>query len=275
MLNEKNIITGLSEKHSILKQKNYFGRWKLSYNVTNEQGESAFGESFIDGYMHPLYKKWFLPVIGGIPAPGFHITKTITVFDPDNNEEHQGLVEWLLAHPKVMVEGLDIDEEILNSKKAANKIKLINIDYVDVSEMEDEEIIDKIVGRLTLDTGQFALGLEKLRYICAAIGKPYKDSRYINNAKTEKTILRNKVKRFVKESKGNAKKVESVIQNLDAAKMEYIVQVLMEHGKIVQTGGYLKYEGKIMGVNYESILKEVRTNPILYQEMEKQVINLI
>src|SRR5690606_38936735 len=107
------------------------------------------------------------------------------------------------------------------------RFKLINLDYQDISELEEEDQIDKLVGLISLDSGKNALSLEKLRFILSSLNLNYRDAKYISNPKIEKQKLRQTLKKFVRSSIDNTLKVEAVLEELDKAEVLYNIKEMI------------------------------------------------
>lgn len=261
--------------NGVLDLKQLNGRWKLLYEISNTLGASGFSSVTLEPYMHPETRLWQYPLIDGQPQVIVEITAPETVYNPDENPNHKSLVNWMLNHPRVMIDGMDLDKKIQKNKEQNSKFKLFNVDLQDFSSFEEDNIIDKMVGLLTLTTGNNAIGKEKLKYILAKLNLPFRDRRIITNPKAEKLILQNKIKSFVKKSKENALLVNAIIGNLEDAKKHYCIKELIDSGDITIANGMLKYEHFVLGVNIDSAVNFLENNAESWLEIQNKVGNIL
>lgn len=257
--------------NGVLDSRQLSGRWKLEYLITNTLGANGFGSVSLEPYMHPETRLWQYPMVDGQPKVIVEITAKETIYDPDNNPNHKSLINWMLNHPRVKIDGMKMDSNIQKNKKANSKFKLYNVDLQDFEEFQDENIIDKMVGLLTLETGVNAIGKEKLKYISAKLNLPFRDRRVITNPKAEKLILQNKIKNFVKKSKENALLVNDIVNNLEDAKKHYCIKELIESGDIAITNGMLKYKHFVLGMNIDSAAHFLEQNAECWLEIQGKV----
>lgn len=251
----------------LIPEKELKGRWRLSYQTSNSNGNRAFGARLLTEYKHPItQKKRFLFNVDGDKLLGYSIDRLDTIFDPDKNENHKIIIDWLLAHPEIGVEGLDKDT-IKKLKKNSNpQIKLVNIDTQEVREIEDSEAIDVVVGMISVSTGNGAIGLEKLQWLSATNGIKYRDQRYLNNNPSHVKVLRSALKIFVRKSTENAEAVLSQLKKIDELKINYELQEMLRFKLIVHMNGYYKYNNAPLGTELNSVASFFLSNPEVYSE---------
>lgn len=243
------------------------GRWKLERLIDESQVEK-FSLFTLDAYVHPTLNVKYFPSHQGRPMTNFVVDKIITRFDPDAEPTQRKLIDWLICHPQVRVDGLDLDGEILNKKTKA-EFSLVNIDQQDLSEIEDNNVIDEIVGRLSFDGGPHAVGIEKMRYVAAQIGVSYIDRRYVNNPKTEKLQLRKKLKSYARNGKKHAEKIKEILTNVDNAKRIFALKVLLDKKDVIYEHGIFKYQGELLGSTLESCAEKLAQVP----EKEAEIVD--
>ncbi len=263
----------------IIDEKRLRGKWRLSYKVTNTIGHNGFGSRGLSTYVHPITGKKMTLIIDGQKVHLYEIMSSSTTLDPDINRNHKALVNWLLPHPEVMVDDVSLGSEISSKKNGNSKIKLVNIDFQDLTAIEDEDTIDRMVGRLSLYGGTEAIGFEKLGYILAGLGLPYEDKRYMSQTpqakKTHTKLLRNKLKKFVKVSVENAKKVDEAIVNIEENKKVYCVKLLLDNGVITYNNGMLKYNNTALGTDIPSVTNFLSTNSEFWLEIQDKVSKIL
>ena len=275
---EKNRIYDKTHEYvvnGVIDEKQLVGKWCLEYEITNSLKSNGFGSVTLEPYMHPKTRLWQYPVVDGQPKAIVEITSAKTIYRPDEDMNHKSLVNWMLNHPRVRIDGMDLEPSIEKSKEGNAKYYLYNMDLRDLSEYEEENTIDEMVGRITLNMGASSISLEKTRYILARLNEPFKDGRSITNSKTEKLILKNKLKAFVKKSKENAIMVKSILSDLENAKKYYCVKVLVDSGDIKISNGMLKYGVVVLGVNVDSAVNYLETDQNTYLELQSKVAKLV
>lgn len=250
------------------------GRWKLEVLIERKEDLEKFSLLSLDPYIHPVAGKKYLPNIEGQPAPFFIIDKILTRFNPEDNPLETKILDWLISHPKVDVPGMKLDERVKNNKSKP-LVRLVNLDAQDISEMEESNVVDQMLGRLSFDTGVYAIGLEKLRYISADIGKPYKDRRYAKNANTEKNYLRKAVKDYVRRGKEEAQHVIDLVNNIENARRSFILKVLLEYGLVVKEYSIYKFEGKVIGSTFDSCVEFLAKTPDVEEDMFMKAKNFL
>lgn len=248
------------------------GRWKLSYTTENTLGAIAFGGQMLEPYQNPYTKEMMFPLDEqNKPMPGFWVDKLVAYFVPDKleNNEHYNAVAFLLGHPEVMIEGLTIDDQYARFKKSNTKMKLINLDHQDQLELDDQEIIDSMIGRLTLDAGVHAVSLEKLQYVLAKLNKPFLDKRYITDNQQLKKQLRKAVKDYARKGAKECLEIENILDNIENAKKTFLIKYLVELGVLVFSAGSFKHDGLVIGFNVESAVDYLSLNPEHYLSLQE------
>jgi len=261
-------------ENGVIDLKQLRGRWKLYYEITNTLGPHGFGSVTLDPYIHPKTRLWQYPVVDNSPKVIVEITAAETVYDPDTNPNHRSLVNWMLNHPRVMTDGVDLDKEVLQTKEANSKFRLVNVDLQDFSEFEENNIIDQMVGRLTLTSGDMEITTKKLKYILAKLNMPFKDRRIVSNPKSERLILQNKLKSFVKKGVKEANAVKEIIENLEDARKHYYVKAMIDAGEIKVKNGMLRFKNYSLGVNIDSAVLYFENNTKEWSELQAAVHKL-
>lgn len=252
------------------------GVWRLNFKTINRLGPAGFG-----GYMLSSYKD---PVTGmprhlyneeGNLSPGYFIETLTTILKPEEDAFHRNLVDWLVGHPQVGVEKnhAKVNPKYLATKDDNPRITLINLDHEDISELEEEDYIDKLVGRIVLDGGPNAISLEKLRFVLSRLEMVYRDEKYITNPKIEKEKLRQRLKKYARSSYENAQKINKVLDDLDTAKYIYQIKELNRLGIFNISNGMIKYNGNPLGTSMESVIKYFNDNIDFYKEIESVLYN--
>jgi hypothetical protein len=254
------------------------GVWKLTYTLVNELGEQGFSGKFISSYSDPLtgrprhmYNK------EGNWTPGFLIDKTTMYLRPDQEIWHRYVIDWLVGHPEVGVDQKEtqLSENYMRTKSDNPRIKLINLDYQEVVEYQEEDYIDKLVGRISLDQGKQSLGLEKLKIILSSLNLQYRDEKYITKADLEKQSLRKKLKDYSRASYKNAQKVNQVLDDLAKAKLLYEIKEMVRTELLIVSGGTFMYEGNPLGISTESVMKYFSANPDFYGEVLGELYKIL
>lgn len=253
--------------------KNISGVWKLIYTPMNTLGAEVFGGLTITTYKNPRTAK-AIPRRdpNGVALPYLMIGGIETPFNPNINPQERLDIEWMLHHPQVDIEGYDdLPEEYKRAKNDNNQLKLVSLDYQEYHEIEETDYIDKLVGRLSIEGGPQALGLDKIRYILAELNKRYREEKYRTNRALEKKYLKSKLKAFIKSDYENAKEVNDVLEILDQAKITYQIKEMIRLGIIVEKNGMFKHEHIPLGVSVLGILKAWEQEPELKMTMIKQL----
>jgi len=261
-------------KSVVLDPKNMQGVWELRIQINNTQGTKAFGGRLLSDYVHPLTgTRTPLINMDMQRENGLMIDKPTMRFFPDQNPMHRRIVDWLLAHPEVAIEGVNLKNNVSSKKQSNPSISLKNVDRQEMTQIEDEDTIDFIIGKLSDDNPKTGLSLERLRYLLAHFNLPYFDTRWIKNKTAEKKILRQKIKVFarslVRNSDGelNAEKVNAVINEIDDLKYSYEFKEMLRFGIIKESFGSYKYNNVPLGSNEGTVITWMKQNLDIYAEM--------
>lgn len=250
------------------------GVWKLTYELTNRMGGEGFSGRMLSSYTDPLTGvARHLYNSEGFMQPGYFIDRVEIKFRPEIERAHQHIVDWLVGHPLVGVEQshTGLDEKYMNRKDDNPRILLVNLDHEEIVELEEEDYIDRLVGRIVLDNGVNAIGIAPLRFILSKLNMPYTDSKYMNNPKIEKSKLRHRLKDYVRRGLKEAKKVNLILDNLAEAKYEYEIKEMVRLEILYISNGMYKYESNPIGIATESVIKYFMNNPDFYSECEKKL----
>lgn len=250
------------------------GVWRLKYTLINRMGPEGFSGRLISSYSDTvtsvprhLYNQH------GMMQPGYFIERQTTIFYPDTNVMDRNIVDWLIGHPEVGIEAkqVGLSKDFISHKKSNPRIKLVNLDYEEIEELEDEDFIDKLIGKITLDLGVHAIGIQSLRFILAKLNMPYIEMKYVTNAKIEKQKLRKRLKNFVRSGEGitNAETVIAILDNLASAKFEYEIKEMVRMEIIYISNGMYKYEANPIGTSLDSVVKYFTNNPDFYSELSE------
>lgn len=262
--------TDLSKIRTVKNQEYLNGRWLLTYKLVNSEGERGFSGKTISVYTDALTgKARFLYDVDGNRLNGYLIDRTRRILNPAENPQDRLDIDWMLGHPDVGIEesNVKLDREYVNRKSSNPRIMLINLDHVETVDLEEEDYIDKLIGRVSLDSGVQALGLDRLRFVLSAIDRPYFEANYINNPAKEKALLRKSLKDFIRSSFENAQMVNKVLDDLNAAKLRYEIKEMKRFEIISFFGGMYKYHGQPIGSSVESLLKYFGENIELHEEI--------
>lgn len=250
------------------------GRWKLTYKTTNNIGPSAFGGKHLPVYPSPFdSKKTYRRSVDDKPLKGFMMDRLSIDLFPDENLDHKHLVNWLICHPEVAVVGVpNIDSRILKKKEVC-KITLTCVDYLEISDIDEDDFIDKVNGRLSVEGGPQAVGLDRLRYILASLNMTYRNDRY--EKKIEKKVLRKSLKNFVRSSVENARIVDALIEDHDNAKDHFIFKEMIRTNVIVNIGGVYKFQNTPLGITEDKTIQFLTNNPDLKISMVSELYKII
>lgn len=259
-------------KAVVLDPKKMKGIWELKINISNTQGTKAFGGRRLTTYIHPLTgTKVPLINVDGQEELGFMVDKPTMRLHPDTNLMDRRIVDWLIANPQVGVEGIELTE-LISSKKISNpEITLKNVDRQELSMIDDQDVIDVIIGKLSDDNPKTGLTLERLRYLLAYFNLPYFDMRWISNKTTEKKLLRQKIKTFARgtspSGKLNATLIDNVLNEIDNLKYSYEFKEMLRFDIIRESNGIYKFNNVPIGSNEGSVTKWLKENLEIYTEM--------
>ena len=257
---------------------NIAGRWRLTYNVRNNLGPEAFG-----GYHLPNYESPFdhttvrLRNVNFTNLGGYLIDSIVKDLAPDKDPNIKLLLNWMIAHPEVKLKGIpDVPAEILENKKDNSQITLECRDYLEISHLDEEDYIDKVIGNLSQDKGVHAVGYDRLRYVLAQLDLPYSIPRFEKDV--EKKALRSNLKRYARQSMENARLVNSILNNIDIAKSKFEFKEMTRLHVLEFSNGLYKYNNVALGDNYDTVEvfftnhPEVRTSSVgkLYKLLESK-----
>ncbi len=257
---------------TVKKREDLLGIWRLKYKLTNRMGPGGFTVRSIDSYTDPLTgKPRHLYNDNGQQQQGYIIEKQTTMFEPRTNRQHAHIVDFLLGHPGVFVERehANLDAAYVKAKNSNPRITLTNLSYQDLSEIKDEDYIDKLVGIITLDIGTHAISITKLRFILAKLNLKYRDDQHFRNEKAEKPKLRKRLKDYVRIKKENAEEVNLILENLTNAQYEYEIKEMIRLGIVNNEGGTHRYEGVSLGVSISSVITYFTNNVDFYGEVSE------
>lgn len=246
--------------------KKLFGNWRLTYKLTNPMKSAGFGGRLLSPYNDPISgKQRVLVDVNGNVKVGYFIERETTILNASNINERIDL-DFLIGHPEIGIQNnqTHIDGAYMATKDDNPRITLTNLDYENIQDLEDDEYIDRLVGRLVQDTGTQAVSLEKLRWVLARLNMSYKDAKYYGDNKIEKSKLRDVLRRYVRTSMKNAEEVNAVLDDLDTAKYVYEIKELIDQKVLVFSNGYYKYETLPVGITIDSVIETFQKDPDLY-----------
>lgn len=260
-------------KSVVIDPKKMSGVWELRIQITNSQGTKAFGGRLLTTYNHPL---------NGIRSPlvnlnfqeemGFMIDRPIMRFNPDTNPMDRRIIDWLVSHPEVGIDGVELTKGVSSKKQSNPQITLKNIDRQEMTTIENEDKIDVVIGKLSED-GPKSISLEKLRYLLAYFNLPYFDIRYVKNKTVEKKYLRQKIKSFARSlekdysGKLNAERIDDVLSEIENLKYYYEFKEMLRHDIIRENYGIYKFSNVPLGSTEESVILWMKNNLEVYNEM--------
>jgi len=259
-------------KSIVLDPKRMEGVWELKIEITNTQGTKAFGGRLLSTYNHPLTgMRTALVNLNFQEELGLMIDRPTMRFHPDQNPMDRRIVDWLISHPEVGVEGVTLKDGVLNKKASNPSITVKNVDRQEMSNIDNEDTIDVVIGKLSDDNAKTGISLERLRYLLAHFNLPYFDIRYIKNKTTEKKYLRQKIKTFARGINGdgslNATKVDKVLSELDDLKYTYELKEMLRFSIIKEAYGVYKFNNVPLGSNADSVILWMKNNLEIYTEM--------
>lgn len=269
--------TILQDKPLVIDKKLLTGRFQLT--IKPKGPSRSFGGRMLTAYKHPLTQKMtHLTDASGQQLQGYLIEKLSTILRPDDNLDDRFAIEWLMAHPEVTVENIQLDSRF--KKSANNPIKIINLDQQDLKELDDEDMVHRVIGRLSQDGGPEAIGLKKLRWLLAYFNLPYFDMKNISNPEVEKRFLRKKIKNFAQNinpvtKKFNAYDVADVLKQIDTIEINYHVKEMIRKHIVVQTNGYFRYDNIPLGTSLETVAGWFLTNANIYHEALGRLVPLL
>lgn len=270
---EKTKTYAKNENFSFFKDDKNQGTWKLEHIIEPDQIEK-FSLTTLAPYQHPLSGQKYFPSANNEPLTHLVVDKILTYFFPEKEKSQRRILDWLISHPEVEVQGLKLDE-----KYKANKIKarffLVNLDQQDFTQMEEENVIDEMVGRLSFSGGAYAIGIKRLRYASALLGLAYTDRRHAGKIESEKMHLRNKLKHYVRKGKKFAEEFKEIITNVDTAERMFALKVLLDKKEVIYEHGVYKYNGNLLGSSLESSVGFLEQSPDINVEMVDKAKNYL
>tara|TARA_R110000772_G_scaffold240754_8_gene353047 strand:- start:2758 stop:3600 length:843 start_codon:yes stop_codon:yes gene_type:complete len=272
---QKNVVK-LDRPKQLMTEEAINGTWKLVYKTTNNLGVAGFSGRFLSSYPDAITgQDRHLENRNGQFVPGYFIQKIVTMLHPTSNREHRKVIDWLVGHPEVGVEvsQTKLSARYIEDKRSNPRIKLVNLDFEEIEDLEQEDFIDKLIGLLSLDTGAKSVGLKKLRYVLAQLNMTYREAKYLTQPVIEKQKLRKTLKTFVRSSLDNAKKVELILDNLDAAQFEFELKEMLRVGVLDISNGMYLYLGNPLGMSKESVRDYFSNNPDLKVELTEKLYN--
>jgi len=253
------------------------GSWRLEYKLTNPRGKEGFAGIMLENYVDPVAKSMrkFVDQNNRV-APGIWIGEIVKVYTPSIYPAHQRELDFIIGHPNVKVNHKEINTnaEYLKHKIDNPRFVLTNLDYEDISNIEEEDYIDVLKGRLSRETGKSAIGLDKLRYILAELNMSYRDAKYINDKQREKKKLRNILKKHASKGMKQAKDINKVINDLDNAKETFILKELLEHKIITQNKGAYLYNGNMLSTTFSGLREYMRNNIEFYEKLQQALFTV-
>lgn len=263
----------VTNKGSLVNPEYLTGRWKMIYTPENVL-KDAFGVKLLPPYRNPFTKELIFPLDeNNVPMLGFAVDQLVSYFNPDkdDNLEHYNAIAFLIGHPEVNLPGVPIDEKFASQKQDNCKITLVSIDFADQEEMQDQEIIDLMLGRLSFETGKLAIGLEKIEWVLAKLNLPFRDKRYINDKGQLKRQLRKVLKNHIRGSAEKASEVETILDNLEDAKKHWVVLSCIDLDLFTFSAGTFKHQNHPIGFNVESCVDYLKMNSEHYAMLQTEL----
>lgn len=246
------------------------GKWKLTYKLVNDKGVAGFSGRQIGHYSDPITgRARILRNSNGAPMSGFMIDKVVQFINPLDDPWNSTLLDWLIAHPAVGIDNSQVrlSEKYLSSKKSNPRITLVNLDHEDIQDLREEDYIDKLVGRISQDSGINAISLKELRFILSALDLNYREDKYRENRTIEKQKLRSRLKTHVRASYENAENVNNILDNLENARKDYEIKEMVRVGILNVSNGMFKYETNPLSMSVDGVKKYFENNPDFYSEL--------
>lgn len=250
------------------------GKWRLMYKAKGSRGIENFGGVTIHDYQSPMTHQPVYRRDGtGKVLPTYFMDKPIKDLYPDRNVQDKLDVAWLLHSPQVVVQGYDqVPEYYLEQKIDSANIYLVAVDYQELNEIEQDDYVDKLIGRISEEGGRNAIGLDRLRKILSAVGLSYRDQRYSEKPSTEKSVLKKRLKTFIRAKYDNAKEVNKILANMEYYEVEFLLKEMVRMKVIVQGAhGVYKYNEIPFGTHLSSVIDFWHTAPEIKVEMEKEL----
>ena len=250
------------------------GIWKLTYTTINRQGIEGFSGRMITSYRDPVTQtERHLYNAQGEKLIGYFLEKIVVTLNPQESLDEALLVDWLLGNPSVAIEKhqVKLNTKYLQKKEENSQIKLVNLDYEAIEDLEEEDYIDQLVGLVSKDSGPEALTLEALRFILAYLRLKYRDAKYIDQKQIEKKKLRSILKGYIRTSKSNADNFKHVLDHMDKAKFAYELKEMLRLNILeINNGTYMFNDGPIAS-SEQSLVAHFKHNPDFYVLLTKEL----
>lgn len=266
---------GLTKGQSFLEEE-ISGKWELKAILSNNLPDKSDGFSvhMISAYPDPFTgKQRVLVDEDGNMTLGYEVSKVLTILNPDENKKDRNVINFLLGHPQVSVQGVELSFETKKTKKSNPKYILIALDKQNLKVLEDDDQIDMVIAKL-ISKGRNELSLEKIRAILAVLNLNYINKRHYGNASTEKQILISSLKSFVRQSIENAKRVNGIIEDIENAKYILLIKEMIRFGLMQNNFGSFKYRGEAIALDFEGVVSWLKANPELNAEIQRECIRL-
>jgi hypothetical protein len=250
--------------------------WELNYKLTNARGINGFAGLMIQNYIDPAtgaMRKYVDE--NNTVYSGYWLGEVKKILDPSRYPAHKRVLEFLLGSPEVAVvrNHANMDNAYFAKKQSNPRLTLLNKTYEDLSELEDENYIDLLKGRISMEGGPKALGVDKLRWILAQLNHTYRYPKY-DTASNEKNKLRKELKKFVGQRKANAQDVYAILDNLENAKMTFICKEFVEYGIIAIVDGMFVYNNNPISGSFESLKEYMKANPDYFGKLQKRLLDI-
>lgn len=254
-------------------EKVFTGLWRLTYTLVNERGIEGFSGKFISTYPDAITgRDRILFDLNKQPQAGFFIDKVSMLFDPSNNRMHALILDWLIGHPEVGVEGAEGLQNVYYQNKESNpRLKLVSLDWQRTNDIDNEDIIDRVIGKILSDNPKKAITLKKARFILAELGETYYEESLISVPSKEKKHLINRIKKYAKQGTTNAKKVSRIIDDLAYAQAKFEIRELMRLGIVVFEHGSYRFNLTPIGIDIQSAMNWFSQNSDVYSSLQEKL----
>jgi hypothetical protein len=250
------------------------GIWQLKFKTVNPNGRSGFSVRLLHSYTDPRTgKNVHLIDMNGKVLPGFMITELVMNFNPSQNKMHERIINFLVGHPKVGIqnEQTKLSGEFVSRKENNPRLTLVNLDYQNTVDLDQEDFIDKLIGKISDDTGRYAFSMEKAQFVLSKLGLEYREERLMNDREKASKKLRSRLKKYVRTSYANAKKVSNILDNIDNAKDEYEIKEMVRLQVLSINNGQYMYHGNPLGISMEAVINYLKNNPEFHIELSESL----
>jgi hypothetical protein len=243
------------------------GVWELRYQ--KKKPTNVFGGQTLGPYENPRNGKTIeRRNADGKVMPYLFIESERTKFFPDNNIQHKLDIQWLIHNPEITVEYYDHVPDAYKAIKKPGPWRLVNLNFQDQRKIDEDDYIDKLVGRISFDSGTSALSLHNLRVILAELGKTYRDRRFVSNPVTERKALRKTLKNYVRADIENARQVNEMITEIDKYANSFILKEMKRLRIIAKNpNGIYKFRNIPLATGDIGILRHWDDEPQIKEEM--------